>query len=183
VKFWSSPYKGDIKRLAELKKYTFDALNNTAAIREMILTRRIILQGGIAALAFLCLPRTLLAGAWPRAAFESTAAGEALVELLGTDRTTPSDEITLSAPLVAEDGTIVPISVATTLQDVRSISIVVNNNPRPLAATFEIPAGTLPDIACRIKMADTSKVMAVVHTDSGIFSTSAKVKVTIGGCA
>jgi len=154
-----------------------------AARRKLNLTRRILLKGGVAALALLGLPGILLAGAWPKAAFESTAASEALAKLFGTDRTTHSDEITLSAPLVAEDGSIVPISVATTLEAVRSISIVVNNNPRPLAATFEIPPGTLPEIACRIKMAETSEVMAVVHSDSGIFSTSARVKVTLGGCA
>ena len=141
------------------------------------------MQGGVALLALLGLPRILLAGAWPKEAFESTAASEALVNLFGTDRTIPSDEITLSSPLVAEDGSVVPISVATTLPDVKSISIVVNNNPRPLAVSFELPTGTLPDIACRIKMAETSEVMAVVQTDKGIFSASATVKVTIGGCA
>ena len=134
-------------------------------------------------MALMGLPRALLAGVWPNQAFESTAASEALVNLLGTDRTIPSDEITLRAPLVAEDGSIVPISIATTLPDVRSISIVVMNNPRPLAVSFEIPAGTLPDISCRIKMAETSGVMAVVQTDSGIFSASVIVKVTLGGCA
>jgi sulfur-oxidizing protein SoxY len=145
--------------------------------------RRIFLKGSAAVLALLGLPRSLLAGAWPKQAFESTAAREALVELLGTDQATPSDEITLSAPMVAENGAIVPISVATTLQDVKSISIVVNNNPRPLAVSFEFPAETLPDIACRIKMAETSEVLAVVRTESGIFSTSTRVRVTIGGCA
>jgi sulfur-oxidizing protein SoxY len=145
--------------------------------------RRIFLQGSIALLALMGLPRAILAGAWPRRAFEATAANEALVNLFGTDKTTPSDEITLNAPLVAEDGTIVPITVETTLRDVKSISIVVNNNPRPLAVSFEFPASTLPDIACRIKMAETSGVMAVVETASGIFSTSTTVQVTVGGCA
>lgn len=157
-------------------------IDRTAAL-QMIRVRRILLKGGIAILTLMGLPRALLAGAWPIQAFESTAASEALVNLLGTDRTMPSDEITLRAPLVAEDGSIVPISVATTLPDVRSISIVVMNNPRPLAVSFEIPAGTLPDISCRIKMAETSGVMAVVQTDNGIFSASATVKVTLGGCA
>ena len=134
-------------------------------------------------LALIGVPRAILAGVWPRQAFASTAASEALVQLFGTDKTTPSDKITLNAPLVAEDGTIVPITVGTTLRGVKSISIVVNNNPRPLAVSFEFPASTLPDIACRIKMAETSEVMAVVATDSGIFSTSATVQVTVGGCA
>ena len=95
--------------------------------------RRILLQGGIALLALIGVPRAILAGVWPRQAFASTAASEALVQLFGTAKTTHSDEITLNAPLVAEDGTIVPITVGTTLRGVKSISIVVNNNPRPLA--------------------------------------------------
>lgn len=146
----------------------------------MILTRRSILKG---LLAFLALPRALFAAGWPKEAFHSTAAREALIGLLGTDKTTPSGDIELSAPLVAEDGTIVPITVATTLPNVKSISVVVVNNPRPLAISFELGSETLPEIACRIKMAETSKVMAVVDTAGGIFSTSTSVKVTLGGCA
>jgi sulfur-oxidizing protein SoxY len=150
---------------------------------QMILSRRKLLKGGCAALALLGLPRLLLAGAWPKAAFAATEATEARIKLLGTDQPTPSDEIQLSAPMVAEDGSIVPISVETKLQDVRSISIVVMNNPRPLAVSFEIHAGTLPEVSCRIKMAETSDVMALVRTGKGIFSTSTHVKVTLGGCA
>ena len=146
----------------------------------MILSRRNILKG---LLAILALPRALLAAAWPEDAFHSTAARDALIGLLGTDKTTPSDDIELGAPLVAEDGTIVPIKVVTTLPDVKSISVVVVNNPRPLVVSFDLAAETLPEIACRIKMAETSEVMAVVDTASGIFSTSTSVKVTLGGCA
>jgi sulfur-oxidizing protein SoxY len=122
-------------------------IDRTGAL-QMFRGRRTLLKGGIAILTLMGLPRALLAGAWPNQAFESTAASEALVNLLGTDRTIPSDEITLAAPLVAEDGSIVPISVAT----------------------------TLPDISCRIKMAETFGVMAVVQTRSGIFSASVTVK-------
>ena len=145
--------------------------------------RRLLLQGGIALLALFGLPRALLSGQWPRRAFDSTTAAEALVNLLGTDRTLPSDRIRLNAPMVAEDGTIVPIEVSTTLPDVQTISIVVEHNPRPLALHLEIPPGTLPKIGCRIKMAETSEVLAVVRTAGGLYSTSASVKVTVGGCA
>jgi sulfur-oxidizing protein SoxY len=145
--------------------------------------RRILLKGSAAILVLLGLPRALLASVWPKEAFDSTGATEAMVKLLGTDQTTHSDEISLVVPRVAEDGTVVPVSVATTLPDVRSISIVVKNNPRPLAVSFELPEGTLPDISCRIKMAETSELMAVVHTGNGTFSTSTTVRVTLGGCA
>lgn len=144
--------------------------------------RRLIIKGGLAFVALMSLPKALLAGAWPQKAFESTEAREALTDLFGTDQTTPSGEITLKAPVIAENGAVVPVSVKTSLQGVESICIVVENNPRPLAISFELPPETLPDIACRIKMGETSKVMAVVKTNDGIFSSSKEVKVTIGGC-
>ncbi len=148
----------------------------------MQLGRRLVLQGSIALAAFVALPGRLLAAAWPDKAFSSEAAGQALVDLLGTDQTTPSDQINLKVPEIAENGAVVPVTISTTLDNVESISIVVENNPRPLAASFEIPAGTLPEISGRIKMGETSDVLAVVKTDAGIFSTSKEVKVTIGGC-
>jgi sulfur-oxidizing protein SoxY len=148
----------------------------------MQIGRRLILRAGIAFAALAALPRTLLAAAWPASAFSAATATEAMNELLGTDQITPSDKINLDLPVIAENGAVVPITISTTLENVESISIVVEKNPRPLAATFEIMSGTLPEVSSRIKMGETSDVMAVVKTDSGIFSTSKQVKVTIGGC-
>ena len=148
----------------------------------MQLSRRLFLQGSIALAAILAIPRAVVAAAWPEKAFKSDAASGALTALFGTDQATPSSAITLSAPEIAENGAVVPLSVETTLENVQSVSIVVEKNPRPLAISFEIPPGTLPNVACRIKMGQTSEVMAVVKTDSGLFSTSKEVKVTIGGC-
>jgi len=148
----------------------------------MQLGRRLFLQGGVALAALAAMPRALLAAVWPENAFMQTAAAQAMTDLLGTDKTTPSDQIMLKVPQIAENGAVVPVTITTTLENVESISIVVENNPRPLAATFELPPGTLPDLASRIKMGETSDVMAVVKTDTGLFSTTKQVKVTIGGC-
>lgn len=145
-------------------------------------TRRTLLRGGLALLAIASLPRTLLAAVWPQNSFKATSADGALKELLGTDATTPSDQIDLKVPEIAENGAVVPVSIKTELENVESISIVVKNNPRPLAATFEILPGTLPKISSRIKMGETSDVIAVVKTSNGIYSTAREVKVTIGGC-
>jgi sulfur-oxidizing protein SoxY len=147
----------------------------------MQLSRRFFLGGSVALAALLAMPRALLA-AWPAKAFASSAASEALTELFGTDQATPSSAISLNAPEIAENGAVVPITVETTLANVQSVSIVVEKNPRPLAISFDIPPGTLPNVACRIKMGQTSPVMAVIKTDSGLFSASKEVKVTIGGC-
>ena len=144
--------------------------------------RRIFLRGAIAFAALTALPRALFAAAWPDNAFSETGASGALKELLGTDQTTPSDQVNLKAPEIAENGAVVPLKIKTTLQDVESISIIVARNPRPLAATVEILPGTLPEFSSRIKMRETSEVMVVVKTSDGIYSTSKEIKVTIGGC-
>jgi len=144
--------------------------------------RRFFLSGSIGFAALAALPRALLAAAWPEKVFASTAAGEAMINLLGTDQTIATDQITLKAPEIAENGAVVPVTISTSLENVESISIVVDKNPRPMAATFEILPDTLPDISSRIKMGQTSDVRAVVKTDHGIYSTAKQVKVTIGGC-
>jgi len=148
----------------------------------MKIARRMIIKSSLALLALASLPRLLMAAAWPQKSFSSSAAGEALTALLGTDVTTPSDKIELKVPEIAENGAVVPVTIRTSLENVESISVVVKNNPRPMAATFEIPPGTLPRIATRIKMGETSDVMAVIKTGNGIYSASSEVKVTIGGC-
>ena len=145
-------------------------------------TKRLFMQGGLALLALAALPRTLLAAVWPQQVFNAVTAKDALNSLLGTDVTSPTDRIDLKVPEIAENGAVVPVTIMTSLEQVESISIVVKNNPRPMAATFEIPPGTLPKIASRIKMGETSDVMAVVKTSNGIYSISKEVKVTIGGC-
>ena len=144
--------------------------------------RRFLLKAGLAIAAIAAVPKTLLAAAWPAEAFKSKAAAEALKTLFSTDQAAPSDQITLGVPTIAENGAVVPIEVSTTLQNVESISIIVPNNPRPLAANFVLSAGVMPELSSRIKMGQTSDVIAVVKTDTGLFSASKEVKVTIGGC-
>ncbi len=55
--------------------------------------RRFFLSGSIAFAALAALPRALLAAAWPEKVFASTAAGEAMISLLGTDNSDGSDYI------------------------------------------------------------------------------------------
>ena len=144
--------------------------------------RRLLLKGGAALAVLAALPRAVLAAVWPEKAFAATEADAAMSALFGANGATPSDRITLKVPEIAENGAVVPVTISTTLENVESISIVVENNPRPLAASFEIPAGTLPNVSSRIKMGETSDVVAVVKTQTGIYSATKQVKVTIGGC-
>jgi sulfur-oxidizing protein SoxY len=150
-------------------------------------TRRLILKGaGLVALVGLGnLPfGAALAAAndkWPEDAFTQKAEADAIKSLYGKTAE-PSDKVKLDAPEIAENGAVVPISVATTLTDVTSISILVADNPNALAASYKIPPGTIASVANRLKMAKTSNVTAIVEADGKLYSATKEVKVTVGGC-
>lgn len=93
-----------------------------------------------------------------------------------------SDQITLKAPPIAENGALVQISVLSTLAAVKSISLFVENNPSPLATSFRLAANGVPEVTARIRMGKTSNVYAMVETADGLFQTKKEVKVTVGGC-
>ncbi len=94
----------------------------------------------------------------------------------------PSTDVQIKAPEIAENGAVVPLTVSSSMEGVTGISIVVANNPTPLAATFTLPEGTKAEVSTRIKMAKTSEVIALVQTKDGLFSAKQEIKVTIGGC-
>jgi len=93
-----------------------------------------------------------------------------------------SDKITLKAPAIAENGAVVPLTVKSSLDNVKSISIFVENNPAPLATSFNLGPQNIAEVSVRIRMGKTSNVIAMVETDAGLFQTKQEVKVTIGGC-
>src|SRR6266581_58435 len=151
-------------------------------------TRRLILQGaGAVALLGLgnpfCLTPALAAAndKYPEEAFRAKSEADAIKALYGK-AAEPSDKVKMDAPEIAENGAVVPISVTTTLADVTSISFLVSENPVALVASYKIPAGTLPNVANRIKMARTSNVIVVVEAGGKLYSASKEVKVTVGGC-
>jgi sulfur-oxidizing protein SoxY len=163
--------------------------NNTNAQRGE--TRRTVVKGaiagGLASLGLVAAPfgraqAAADAGKWPKDAFSQKSEAGALKALFGGKTPEASDKVSLDAPEIAENGAVVPISVSTTLPDVTSISIVVSANPFPLAANYTIPAGTTAMVANRLKMAKTSKVIALVEAGGKVYSATKQVKVTVGGC-
>jgi sulfur-oxidizing protein SoxY len=152
-------------------------------------TRRLVLKGaavvalaGLAGIRFGLAPALAAANdKYPDAAFKVKGADGAIEALYG--RTAEkSDKVKMDAPEIAENGAVVPVSVTTTLSDVTSISLLVAENPNALAASYRIPAGTMPSVANRLKMAKTSNVIAIVEAGGKLYSASKEVKVTIGGC-
>src|SRR6476661_8798454 len=152
-------------------------------------TRRLVLKGnglvaliGLGVVPFGLSPAPAAANdKYPEEAFKQKSEADAIKALYGKTAE-PSDKVKMDAPEIAENGSVVPISVTTTLADVTSISFLVSENPVALVASYKIPAGTLPSVANRIKMARTSNVIVVVEAGGKLYSANKEVKVTVGGC-
>jgi sulfur-oxidizing protein SoxY len=152
-------------------------------------SRRLVLQGaglvalvGLGNVPFSLTPAFAAANdKYPEEAFKQKSDADAIKSLYGKTAEA-SDKIKLDAPEIAENGAVVPVSVTTALADVTSISFLVSENPVALVASYKIPAGTVPGVANRIKMAKTSNVLVVVEAGGKLYSATKEVKVTVGGC-
>ena len=149
--------------------------------------RRKVLQGtgglavlGLAVAAGLLKPGVARAE-WNKEAFSTKSFADA-VKAMGGSQPAESKEITLNSPDIAENGAVVPFTVSSALPNTQSISLLIEKNPNILAADFEIPQGTDPWINTRVKMGQTSRVIALVKAGDKYYYNAKEVKVTLGGC-
>ena len=125
--------------------------------------------------------RAAFAAVWNKAGFESKTTADAL-KALGVGGATASRDIQITAPEIAENGAQVPVTVLSRIPNTQSISIVIDKNPFPLSSTFEFSNGAESYVSTRLKMGQTSNVIALVKADGKFFTATKEVKVTIGGC-
>ena len=154
----------------------------------MDIKRREVLKAGsgagvlaLAAAAGLVKPGEALAQEWNKAAFSTKSVADT-VKALGGGGSTESRDIQITAPDIAENGAVVPISIESRLARTQAIAIMIEKNPNTLSANFEIPEGTDPFVTTRVKMGETSNVYALVKADGKYYHAVKEIKVTIGGC-
>jgi sulfur-oxidizing protein SoxY len=120
--------------------------------------------------------------AWIKSAFEGKSIDD-VIKGLGLTKPVESKDITFTAPDIAENGAVVPIAASTTLPGVKRIAFLVEKNPTTLAGVFEFTDAIETSVATRIKMAQTSNVLAVaIMGDGKVLYAQKEVKVTLGGC-
>ena len=153
------------------------------------LHRRTFLKGTLAsalvaaaAAVGLFRPRLTQAAEWPRDAYGAKSVDDALKNLYGTSSTTASPAVKVRAPLQAENGAVVPVSLSTDLPDVQGMSVLVEKNAQPLAAHINLGEGAVPYFSVNIKMGSTSDVHFVVKAGGKLYSAKQNIKVTVGGC-
>lgn len=93
-----------------------------------------------------------------------------------------TDKIEIKLPKIAEKGSAVPITVSSSLENIKTISIFVEKNPLPLVATFQLSAELEAFVSARLKMAETSDIIVMVETLDGLYRAKEQVKVILGGC-
>ena len=148
--------------------------------------RRNALQAGGGVLALLLIARVVrpgdaLAQQLNQAAFEVKTLPEAM-KALGAQNPAASNAIQIKAPEIAENGAVVPIGIESRLPGTQSITLLIEKNPQPLTASFEIPAGTEPNVSTRVKMGQSSDVYALVQADGKFYVAKKEIKITLGGC-
>jgi len=151
-------------------------------------SRRTVLKGtggaavmGLAAAAGLFRSGGAWAQSWNKAAFETKSLNDT-VKAMGGTAATESKDIAIVSPDIAENGAVVPFSISSKIPKTESVALLVEKNPNVLAANFGIPEGTEATITTRVKMGQTSNVMALVKADGKFYFASKEVKVTLGGC-
>ena len=145
--------------------------------------RRALKSGGVfaALLAAGLIPAGRARAAWNKAAFEGKSIQEAL-GALGAAGPATSDDVQIIASDIAENGAVVPVQIVSRVPGTTQIVLLVEKNPNVLAGIFEIGPDIVADVTTRIKMMQTSNVVAVVKADGKALSAVKEIKVTLGGC-
>lgn len=138
------------------------------------------LIGGVGLLS----PRASQAEApgWSKAVFDTHTLTDTMKALGGGEPAPSKDIVFFQTPDIAENGAVVPVGISSNIPKTESIAILIEKNPNMVAAIFDIPAGTDPSISTRVKMGQSSNIVALVKADGKYYVASKEVKVTLGGC-
>jgi len=121
--------------------------------------------------------------AFNKSAFDAKSVADALKALGASGALTESKDVSVTAPDIAENGSVVPVGVATTLAGVKTLLIMVEKNPATLTALFNVTESVEPAFQARVKMGQSSDVYAIaIMNDGKVLFAKKEVKVTLGGC-
>lgn len=137
---------------------------------------KLIPLSGLNALTLLCYPLTVFA-AWSERAFRARRQVDSVRYLYGDLLPEKSTEIVIKLPEKIVDGSVVPISISSSLPQVERISLYIEGNQTPLAADFIIHPDTEPALSTRIRIPQKSRLTVLVKTETGLFSAMRNVEV------
>jgi sulfur-oxidizing protein SoxY len=147
--------------------------------RRDMLARSAIVAGLLAAAGLL--PTAAMA-AWNQAAFEAKSLAD-VMKALGVGAPSESKDVTVTGPDIAENGAVVPVGASSALPGVKRLLILIEKNPAMLAAAFDVTDAIDANVLTRVKMNQSSNVIAVaLMADGKVLFAQKEIKVTLGGC-
>lgn len=126
-------------------------------------------------------PKMAFAAMWNKPAFVTTQMSEAL-KSLDAELAVQNDGINIKAPDRAENGAIVQVEIDSAIANTDTIAILVEKNPTPLIASYQLANGVAGYVVTRIKMADTSNITVIVKADGKAYKNTKHVVVLESGC-
>jgi sulfur-oxidizing protein SoxY len=94
--------------------------------------------------------------------------------------------LTIDAPYRAEDAALVPLSLAlsgSAAERIRSVTLVIDENPSPLAAIFTLGTVGLHSLSTRVRVDSYTNIHAVAETADGQLYAVQRFVKAAGGCS
>ena len=120
--------------------------------------------------------------AWQDSWFENGKSIKETFVALGAGEPIVDKRVVVQAPDTAENGAYVGISVESSILNITAVAFLVDKNPSVLAGYFETKKSGKFKFATKIKMAETSDLVALVKAGDEYFMNTKHVKVVLGGC-
>lgn len=112
----------------------------------------------------------------------SKGLGEVLASIGLKSLPAVSDGIQLEIPEQAEDGALVPVTLAVRDGKAQTLYVIAENNPEPVLAKFTFKGQAAPTVSLRVKLNDSGRVFGLAQSDRNWRMAEATVRVAVGGC-
>ena len=119
---------------------------------------------------------------WQQSWFENGKTVKETFVALGVNEPIVDQRVVIQAPDTAENGAYVGIGIESSIPNVDAVAVLVEKNPGVLAGYFEIKKSEKLKLGTKIKMAETSDLIALARAGDTYFMNSKHVKVVLGGC-
>jgi len=167
------------------RRVPFDTLHPVDASRRAAVRRAATAAAALGMMSWLpplqAQAPALSAADWNKAGFDAKTLPDAIRQL-GAGQAASSKDIQVDIQDVIENGARARIEVTSRIPGTQSLSIITDNNPFPLAATFSFANGAEPYVSTLLKIAESGTLRVIVNAGGKLFMTTRDVRVTIGGC-
>lgn len=123
------------------------------------------------------------------APLRAQGAVKGIIDEFAAGKTPQQGRLDLDVPFTADNPNAVPVTIKidspmTAESYCREVILIAEGNPRPLVCRFTFTPGlSVPQVATRIRLADTQHVTLLARMNDGsVFIARKQVTVTAGGC-